>query len=130
MFIGTESYFVLVRTSSSSPFVSFHGFALHFFSFVCTSVCRYERSHRHRCGMIVKCVFVVKCELWHHFSGFSTFIALYAPRRCLPHVASSNEVWACSSQEAIIFRHYRATFAQSVDRFFPQYLGAVRSQEY
>lgn len=90
-----------------------------FFFFFCTSVCRYKRSYRHLCGMFVKCIFVVKCEVLHFFTRFSTFIVLHAPRRCLPHVASSNEVCACSSQEAIFFRHYRTTFAQPIGSFFP-----------
>lgn len=119
MFSGTETYFVLVRTLSSSPILSFHGFALDFFFFFCTSVCRYKRSYRHLCGMFVKCIFVVKCEVLHFFARFSTFIVLHAPRRCLPHVASSNEVCACSSQEAIFFRNYRTTFAQPIGSFFP-----------
>lgn len=94
-------------------------FRTQLFFFFCTSVCRYKRSYRHLCGMFVKCIFVVKCEVLHFFTRFSTFIVLHAPRRCLPHVASSNEVCACSSQEAIFFRNYRTTFAQPIGSFFP-----------
>lgn len=120
MFIGTETYFVLVRTSSSSPFLSFHGFALYFFflSVALVYVGTSDRTGTFVCGMFVKCIFVVKCEALHFFTGFSTFIVLHAPRRCLPHVASSNEVCACSSQEAILFRHYRTRFVQPIGKYF------------
>lgn len=77
-----------------------------------------DRTGTFVCGMFVKCIFVVKCEALHFFTGFSTFIVLHAPRRCLPHVASSNEVCACSSQEAILFRHYRTRFVQPIGKYF------------